>query len=156
MGQAGAVSKTVPARYHGFEFWVYDVCASILFAQMADVIAETPRSRRPGWLTELKQQLRVHAVPRRPGARGRWLSARRQLAGRCGGFPARACTGTADPSGGPPRRCAAAQEAAAKPIQPVPRCSSSSSGMPPKIATSCGHQSPQPANFWNSASKAQL
>jgi hypothetical protein len=56
------VSKTVPAGYHGFEFWVYDVCASILFAQMADVIAETPKSRRPGWLTELKQQLRVHAV----------------------------------------------------------------------------------------------
>ena len=56
------MSKTVPAGYHGFEFWVYDVCASILFAQMADVIAETPKSRRPGWLTELKQQLRVHAV----------------------------------------------------------------------------------------------
>jgi hypothetical protein len=33
-----------------------------LFAQMADVIVETPKSRRPGWLTELKQQLRVHAV----------------------------------------------------------------------------------------------
>jgi hypothetical protein len=56
------VSKTVPAGYHGFEFWVYDVCASILFAQMADVIAETPKSSGPGWLTELKQQLRVHAV----------------------------------------------------------------------------------------------
>ena len=56
------MSKTVPAGYHGFEFWVYDACASILFAQMADVIAETPKSRRPVWLTELKQQLRVHAV----------------------------------------------------------------------------------------------
>lgn len=41
---------------------MYDACASILFAQMADVSAETPKSRRPGWLTELKQQLRVHAV----------------------------------------------------------------------------------------------
>jgi hypothetical protein len=56
------VSKTVPAGYHGFEFWMYDVCASILFAQMADVIAETPKRQRPGWLSRLKQQLRVHAV----------------------------------------------------------------------------------------------
>jgi hypothetical protein len=56
------VSKTAPAGYHGFEFWVYDVCASILFAQMADVIAETPERQRPEWLSALKQQLRVHAV----------------------------------------------------------------------------------------------
>ena len=57
------MSKTVPGGYHGFEFWVYDVCASILFAQMADVITETPKSRRrPSWLNELKQELRVHAV----------------------------------------------------------------------------------------------
>ena len=56
------MSKTVPAGYHGFEFWVYDVCASILFAQMADVIAEMPKKRRPEWLTALKEQLRVHAV----------------------------------------------------------------------------------------------
>ena len=56
------MSKTVPAGYHGFEFWMYDVCASILFAQMADVIAETPRKQRPEWLTALKQQLRVHAL----------------------------------------------------------------------------------------------
>jgi hypothetical protein len=56
------VSKTVPVGYHGFEFWVYDVCASILFAQMADVIAETPKRQRPEWLTALKQQLRIHAV----------------------------------------------------------------------------------------------
>ena len=41
---------------------MYDVCASILFAQMADVIAETPRKQRPEWLTALKQQLRVHAL----------------------------------------------------------------------------------------------
>jgi hypothetical protein len=46
------VSKTVPAGYHGFEFWVYDACASILFTHMADVIAETPKSRRPGWLAD--------------------------------------------------------------------------------------------------------
>ena len=52
----------MPAGYHGFEFWVYDVCASILFAQMADVIAETPKGQRPEWLTALKQELRVHAV----------------------------------------------------------------------------------------------
>jgi hypothetical protein len=42
------------------EFWVYDVYASILFAQMADVIAETPKGQRPEWPTALKQ-LRVHA-----------------------------------------------------------------------------------------------
>ena len=41
---------------------MYDVCASILFAQMADVIAETARKQRPEWLTALKQQLRVHAL----------------------------------------------------------------------------------------------
>ena len=56
------MSKTVPAGYHGFEFWVYDVCASILFAQMADVIAETPKRQRPEWQTALKLRLRVHAV----------------------------------------------------------------------------------------------
>jgi hypothetical protein len=27
------VSKTAPVGYHGFEFWVYDVSASILSAQ---------------------------------------------------------------------------------------------------------------------------
>jgi hypothetical protein len=56
------VSKTVPVGYHGFEFWLYDVCASILFAQMADVIAETPSRQRAEWLTELKEQLGVHAI----------------------------------------------------------------------------------------------
>jgi hypothetical protein len=56
------VSKTVPGGYHGFEFWVYDVSASILFAQMADVIAETPKRQRPEWLSALKQELRVHAI----------------------------------------------------------------------------------------------
>ena len=39
---------------------MYDVYASILFAQMADVIAETPKGQRPEWPTALKQ-LRVHA-----------------------------------------------------------------------------------------------
>ena len=56
------MSKTVPAGYHGFEFWVYDVCGSILSAQMADVIAETPKRQRPKWQTALKLRLRVHAV----------------------------------------------------------------------------------------------
>jgi hypothetical protein len=56
------VSKTTPAGFRGFEFWLYDVCASILFAQMADVIAESPCSQRPEWLTALNRELRVHAV----------------------------------------------------------------------------------------------
>ena len=60
--QAGSVSATTAAGYHGFEFWVYDVCESILFAQMADVIAETPGSQRSDWLSALEQHLRVDAV----------------------------------------------------------------------------------------------
>ncbi len=56
------MSKTTPAGHRGFEFWVYDVCESILFAQMADVIAETPGRQRSEWLSALEQQLRVDAV----------------------------------------------------------------------------------------------
>jgi hypothetical protein len=56
------VSKTTPAGYHGFEFWVYDVCESILFAQMADVITETSGRQRSDWLSALEQQLRLGAV----------------------------------------------------------------------------------------------
>jgi hypothetical protein len=56
------MSKTVPAGYHGFGFWMYDVDASILFAQMADVIAETPKRQRPEWLSTMKLELRAHAV----------------------------------------------------------------------------------------------
>ena len=41
----------MPAGYHGFAFRVCAFCASILFAQMADVIAETPKRQRPEWLT---------------------------------------------------------------------------------------------------------
>lgn len=53
------MSKTTPAGYHGFEFWLYDVCESILFAEMAAVITEHPRSE---WLTALKRELQVHAL----------------------------------------------------------------------------------------------
>lgn len=56
------MSKTTPAGYHGFEFWLYDVCESILFAEMAEVINEHPRRQRPDWLTALKRELRVHAL----------------------------------------------------------------------------------------------
>lgn len=56
------MSKTTPAGYHGFKFWVYDVCESILFAQMAEVITETPKRQRSEWLSALKQDLRVHAI----------------------------------------------------------------------------------------------
>jgi len=44
------VSKTTPAEYHGFCFWVFDVCASILFAEMATVARETPAAGRSSWL----------------------------------------------------------------------------------------------------------
>jgi hypothetical protein len=56
------MSATTAAGYHGFEFGVYDVCESILFAQMADVIAETPGNQRFAWLSALEQQLRVATV----------------------------------------------------------------------------------------------
>lgn len=56
------VSRTVPFGYHEFKFWVYDVFASMLFAQMAEVIAQTPEPQRSAWLSELEQDLRVHAV----------------------------------------------------------------------------------------------
>jgi len=56
------VSRTTPAEYHGFSFWVFDVCASILLAEMADVAAQAPAGRGSPWLTDLERQLRVHAV----------------------------------------------------------------------------------------------
>jgi hypothetical protein len=42
----------------------------------------------------------------------------RQLARSLRRVPSATCNGDADPGGGPPRRCAAAQEAAAKPGRP--------------------------------------
>ena len=54
------MSKTTSVEYRGFCFWVFDVCASILFAEMATVAAEP--AERPGWLAGLEDELRVHAV----------------------------------------------------------------------------------------------
>ena len=56
------MSKTTPAEYHGFCFWVFDVCQSILFAEMAAVAGEAPAAERSAWLADLERQLRVHAI----------------------------------------------------------------------------------------------
>ena len=56
------MSKTTSAGYHGFCFWVFDVCASILLAEMAAVASETPAAERSAWLSDLEHELRVHAV----------------------------------------------------------------------------------------------
>ena len=56
------MSNTTPAEYHGFCFWVLDVYASILLAEMATVAGETPTAGRSAWLADLEHQLRVHAV----------------------------------------------------------------------------------------------
>jgi hypothetical protein len=56
------VSKTATADYRGSWFWVFDVCASILFAEMAAVARETPAPERTRWLADLEHELRVHAI----------------------------------------------------------------------------------------------
>jgi hypothetical protein len=56
------VSATTPAEYHGFEFWVFDVCESILFAEMAAVASEASAADRSAWLAGLEHELRVHAI----------------------------------------------------------------------------------------------
>ena len=56
------MSKTTSAGYHGFCFWVFDVSASILFAEMATVASKTPVAERSAWLADLEHQLRVHAI----------------------------------------------------------------------------------------------
>jgi len=56
------VSKTTPGEYRGFCFWVFDVCKSILFAEMVTVASETPVAERSEWLADLEHQLRVHAI----------------------------------------------------------------------------------------------
>jgi hypothetical protein len=56
------VSQTTSAEYHGFCFWVFDVSASILFAEMAAVASQTPAAGCSAWLADLEHQLRVHAI----------------------------------------------------------------------------------------------
>ncbi len=56
------MSKTTAGEYHGFCFWVFDVYASILFAEMATVASEKPAAGRSAWLADLEHELRVHAI----------------------------------------------------------------------------------------------
>ena len=56
------MSATTPAEYHGSCFWVFDVCKSILFAEMATVASETPAAGQSPWLADLEHELRVHAI----------------------------------------------------------------------------------------------
>ena len=56
------MSKTTPFECRGQLFWVFDVCESILFAEMAGIAAETPDRERTPWLAGLEQPLRVHAI----------------------------------------------------------------------------------------------
>jgi hypothetical protein len=56
------VSKTTPFEYRGELFWVYDVCESILFAEMAGIAARVPEHARTAWLADLEQVLRVDAI----------------------------------------------------------------------------------------------
>jgi len=59
---ADRVSSTTGGEYRGFCFWVFDVCASILLAEMATVAGETPAAERSAWLADLEHQLRVNAI----------------------------------------------------------------------------------------------
>lgn len=43
--------------YRGFEFWVYDVCLSIVLAEMVDVAED-----RGSWPASLLSELRIHAT----------------------------------------------------------------------------------------------
>lgn len=56
------MSKTVPFEYRGQLFWVFDVCESVLFAEMVDIAAQVPARERTPWLAGLEQQLRVDAI----------------------------------------------------------------------------------------------
>ena len=55
-------SSTTAGEYRGFCFWVFDVCASIVLAEMATVASETPAAERSAWLADLEEHLRVHAL----------------------------------------------------------------------------------------------
>ncbi|MBS2964842.1 hypothetical protein KGA66_17425 [Actinocrinis puniceicyclus] len=55
------MSKTTPGGFHGFEFWVHDVCQGLLFAEMIAAIEAIPAAQRPGWMADLVPELQVHA-----------------------------------------------------------------------------------------------
>jgi hypothetical protein len=56
------MSSTAEALYRDQHFWIYDVCASILLAEMAAVAEQIPAEERSAWLADLEHQLRVHAI----------------------------------------------------------------------------------------------
>jgi hypothetical protein len=47
--------------YHGFDFWVYDVCQGLVFAEMAAAAEAIPRDERPGWMIEIIPELKLYA-----------------------------------------------------------------------------------------------
>jgi hypothetical protein len=55
------VSKTTPGGFHGFEFWVYDVCQGLVFAEMIAAIEAMSAAERPAWMGNLIPELQVHA-----------------------------------------------------------------------------------------------
>jgi hypothetical protein len=55
------VSRKTPGGFHGFEFWMHDVCASLVFAEMIAAVESIPSAERPAWMKELLPELRVHA-----------------------------------------------------------------------------------------------
>jgi hypothetical protein len=56
------VSKKTSAQFHDFEFWVYDVCQGLLFAEMVGAAETVPVAERSDWLTGLISDLRVYAA----------------------------------------------------------------------------------------------
>lgn len=56
------MSKTTPGRFHDFEFWVYDVCQGLLFAEMIAAIEAIPLPERPEWMGEILPDLRLVAA----------------------------------------------------------------------------------------------
>ena len=56
------MSKTTPGGFHDFQFWVYDVCQGLVFAEMITVIEATAEPERPHWMNEILPDLRLHAA----------------------------------------------------------------------------------------------
>jgi hypothetical protein len=56
------MSKRIAGGFRGFEFWVYDVCQALLWAEMAGVLENLPPRARSEWTADLDERLRVHAA----------------------------------------------------------------------------------------------
>jgi hypothetical protein len=56
------VSKSTPSAFRGTEFWVYDVCKSLLLAQMVAVVEDSPSDERPSAIADIENDLRVDAA----------------------------------------------------------------------------------------------